>query len=152
MTTTLARPTTQPALPLFDVRPPTVDIKADILSEHHRAELERLAAGFEGCGCLAVCQPFYQTLSLAQYGKRVFSHKGTVVITAGRTGATEYGKYEPRQPLAIPLEDATMALQPSEDENSNKAVEKKPPEPKPAKVKSSAKHGKTLQAKNRRGK
>jgi hypothetical protein len=43
--------------------------------------------GYDGCGCAAVCQPFYQTLDLEKYGARVRRYGDLVVIGAGIAGA-----------------------------------------------------------------
>lgn len=63
-----------------------------IKQEHTRAELERLSAGYDGCGC-ADCQALYATLDLAKYGNRVIRMAGSVTITAGRAGANLWDKY-----------------------------------------------------------
>jgi hypothetical protein len=66
----------------------TFNIKAD----HQTAELERLAAGYDGCGC-ADCQTFYKTLDLEKYGKRVVRFQDTINITAGPAGADKWPQY-----------------------------------------------------------
>lgn len=70
------------------------ELDALILQEHRRAELERLRAGFDGCGC-SDCQNYYKTLDLEKYGARVIRVAGIVVIKAGQTGADLWEKYNP---------------------------------------------------------
>lgn len=73
--------------------PPPQDLKDLIQVEHCRSELERLSAGYDGCGCLA-CQEFYKTLDLEEYGERVITDGGgLVVIVAGRKGGTLWKQY-----------------------------------------------------------
>ena len=59
--------------------PPAPDLKALILAEHRRAELQRLEEGQAGCGC-SDCQLFYQTIDLSKYGRRVKTLDGYVLI------------------------------------------------------------------------
>ena len=66
--------------------PPATDWKAARFKEHQHAELLRLKAGQEGCGC-SDCQKFYQTLDLSQFGDRVKHYGNTVMVLAGTTGA-----------------------------------------------------------------
>lgn len=72
--------------------PPRHDLKALIRAEHRRAELERLRAGYEGCGC-AGCQDFYPTINLWVYGDRVKRYAGVISIVEGRPGADFWEKY-----------------------------------------------------------
>ncbi|MBI4188044.1 MAG: hypothetical protein HY529_02445 [Chloroflexi bacterium] len=72
--------------------PPAQDLKSLIKAEHHHAELERLRAGYDGCGC-ADCQQLYETLDLGKYGKRVVKEAGIIIITAGRAGADLWAEY-----------------------------------------------------------
>lgn len=60
--------------------------------EHIRAELLRLRAGYDGCGC-ADCQQFYTTLDLAKYGDRVKHSAGIISIEAGKAGADLWDEY-----------------------------------------------------------
>ena len=50
--------------------------------EHRRAELLRLGYGQDGCGCL-VCQEFYGTLDLSEYGGRV-KRQGRLTYIVGK--------------------------------------------------------------------
>ena len=50
--------------------------------DHSIAELERLDAGMDGCGCQD-CQDFYKTINLNVYGDRVRYFHDTIIITAG---------------------------------------------------------------------
>lgn len=50
-----------------------------ILSEHRRAELQRLDSGLPGCGC-SDCQQLYREINLAKYGSRVTESGGNVLI------------------------------------------------------------------------
>lgn len=68
------------------------DLKDLIEAEHRKAELERLLAGYEGCGCTD-CQQFYSSINLGQFGDRVKEYAGTISILAGRTGATKWDQY-----------------------------------------------------------
>lgn len=74
----------------------TTELKMLILEEHHQAEMLRLRAGFDGCGC-ADCQTLYATLDLEKYGKRVIRVGGFIGITEGRAGADLWNKYHPAE-------------------------------------------------------
>lgn len=54
-----------------------------ILSDHHRAELQRLEQGQAGCGC-SDCQALYKTLDLSKFGSRVFQLDGHISIGEGK--------------------------------------------------------------------
>jgi len=69
-----------------------LDLKAQIQQAHFEAELERLRAGYDGCGC-ADCQELYKTLDLSVYGDRVKDYAGTILVVAGKTGADLWEKY-----------------------------------------------------------
>lgn len=71
------------------------DLKTWVSDEHRRAELERLRAGYDGCGCTD-CQELYATLDLKKYGNRVLSGGGITTITAGRAGADLWEPYNTR--------------------------------------------------------
>lgn len=86
---------------------------------HTQAELLRLRAGFDGCGC-ADCQELYATLDLDMYGARVKRRSGFISIVAGITGADLWEKHH---------QDDTG--QPVSQGNGDKP---KPPEKPPAKV------------------
>ncbi len=60
--------------------------------QHPAAELERLRAGFDGCGC-SECQEYYKTIDLSNYGKRVIHLGSIITITDGRAGADLWDKY-----------------------------------------------------------
>lgn len=60
--------------------------------EHIRAELLRLRAGYDGCGC-GDCQQFYTTLDLEKYGDRVKHNAGIISIEADKTGADLWDEY-----------------------------------------------------------
>lgn len=77
-------------------QPAQSGLKALIEDEHHRAEQERLLAGYEGCGC-ASCQEFYKTINLSVYGDRVKRYADIIVILAGKTGATKWDQYHPEE-------------------------------------------------------
>lgn len=72
--------------------PPEQDLKALIHTEHLNAELERLRAGYDGCGC-SDCQEFYKTLDLKKYGKRVIHKDEHIIIVEGKAGADLWDKY-----------------------------------------------------------
>jgi hypothetical protein len=65
--------------------------------EHCRAELERLNAGFEGCGC-AECQALYQKIDLEKYEARVIRAAGVITIVAGKAGAENWEKHHQEEP------------------------------------------------------
>ena len=82
----------------FELRelPPAQDLKVLIRKEHRRAELLRLRAGYDGCGC-ADCQTFYARLDLSKFGDRVKHYGDCILIEAGKAGADlrdEYHKPE----------------------------------------------------------
>jgi hypothetical protein len=72
------------------------DLPALIRQEHQVAELLRLRASYDGCGC-ALCQEVYTTLDLAKYGDRAKQHGfgrwAVTLIQAGRTGADLWDEY-----------------------------------------------------------
>ena len=68
------------------VEPPATNWKVEMRKEHQHAELLRLKAGQEGCGC-SDCQKFYQILDLSQFGDRVKHYGSTVMVLSGSTGA-----------------------------------------------------------------
>lgn len=72
--------------------PPAQDLLALIRKEHFRAELIRLRAGYDGCGC-PLCQELYTKLDLKKYGDRVKHYDGAIVINAGKTGADLWDDY-----------------------------------------------------------
>ena len=74
--------------------PPAQDLKALIKQEHQRAEVERLRAGFDGCGC-AICQELYKTLDLSAYGDRVNKSGDLINIVAGKDGADLWISHHP---------------------------------------------------------
>ncbi len=81
------------------------DLKALISQEHRRAELERLDAGWDGCGC-ADCQAFYSEIDLEKYGGRVIDTGGTIVVKAARTGVAQTGVWGCADPVDnIPGDD-----------------------------------------------
>lgn len=59
---------------------------------HRQAELERLRAGFEGCGC-SDCQEYYRELDLTVYGERVKRVADIITIIEGKTGADNWQQY-----------------------------------------------------------
>jgi len=72
-----------------------------IRHEHRQAELERLRAGYDGCGC-SECQEIYKTIDPEKYGKRVICSAGVINITAGRAGADLWEKYHlPDPPTTV---------------------------------------------------
>ena len=72
-------------------------LRDEIRKEHNRAELERLRAGFEGCGCTE-CQELYATLNLSWYGERVKKDGNIISISAGKSGADLWDKYHTETP------------------------------------------------------
>ena len=56
------------------------DIATLIKEEHQHAELARLNAGMEGCGC-ADCREFYKTIDLTRYGSRVKTFGDYITIS-----------------------------------------------------------------------
>ena len=76
--------------------PPEHDWAGEIKQEHRRAELERLRAGYDGCGC-ADCQELYRELDLAWYGDRVTRYGDFILIVAGKPGADLYEQYHKRE-------------------------------------------------------
>lgn len=77
--------------------PPEQDLKAEIKKEHLQAELLRLRAGYDGCGC-ADCQGLYQVIDLKKYGARVKRYFDTIIIMSGQTGADLWEQYHPPEP------------------------------------------------------
>lgn len=71
------------------------DLKTWVSDEHRQAELERLRAGYDGCGCVD-CQVLYDTLDLKKYGNRVLCEGSITAITAGRAGADLWETYNTR--------------------------------------------------------
>jgi hypothetical protein len=63
-----------------------------ILSNHQQTELERLRAGYDGCGCLE-CQELYNTIDLSVYGDRIINTAESICVIAGRTGADKWREY-----------------------------------------------------------
>jgi hypothetical protein len=59
---------------------------------HHQAELERLKAGYDGCGCLD-CQKLYKTLDLYVFGDRVIKIENVICVVAGRQGSEKWKQY-----------------------------------------------------------
>jgi hypothetical protein len=64
--------------------------------KHCKAELLRLRAGYDGCGC-DLCQGFYTILDLSKYGDRVKHNEGIISIVAGKTGADLWDEYHKRE-------------------------------------------------------
>jgi len=60
-------------------------MEAQIQEEHHRAELQRIREGMDGCGC-SCCQELYQNIGLEKYGSRVIHHNSSIFVKAGETG------------------------------------------------------------------
>lgn len=56
-----------------------IDLKERILTEHHRAEPQRIESGQAGCGC-SDCQALYAGIDLSRYGDRVLQQDGYVSI------------------------------------------------------------------------
>lgn len=79
------------------------DLRAWINEEHHLAELERLRAGYDGCGCID-CQELYKTLDLSRYGSRVASYGDFILIAAGKTCADLWEKYHLEKPYQNGIE------------------------------------------------
>lgn len=94
---------------------PVPHIWADLIRQEHRhSELERLRAGYDGCGC-SECQKFYKTIDLEKYGKRVLRFAGIITIIAGRAGADLWDKYHPPDPpaaLFCPSDDEEAVTKP----------------------------------------
>jgi hypothetical protein len=74
-----------------------------IKKTHKEAEIERLRAGFEGCGC-ADCQELYPELELGRFGDRVKKNGGTIVIVAGKAGADLWSQYHQPNPWEAEVE------------------------------------------------
>ena len=74
------------------------DSKRDgaLIPSHNEAELLRLRMGMDGCGC-SLCQEYYQTLDLSNYGYRVKRFGDITVISAGFTGADLFEAPDPQE-------------------------------------------------------
>jgi hypothetical protein len=68
------------------------ELQQRIIKDHEAAEILRLRAGFDSCGCQD-CQTFYKTLDLSIYGDRVLTMGGVTCIVAGRAGADKWVEY-----------------------------------------------------------
>jgi len=68
------------------------ELQERIQKDHQEAEILRLRAGYDGCGC-ADCQEFYKTLDLSVYKDRVLTMAGVTCIVAGRAGADKWKEY-----------------------------------------------------------
>lgn len=76
--------------------PPAQDLKVNIKQTHREAEIMRLRAGYDGCGC-SECQELYREIDLTKYGKRVIRAGDIVVIVAGRVGADLWDQYHQQE-------------------------------------------------------
>lgn len=70
-------------------------------SEHRRAEIERLEAGYDGCGCTE-CQVLYGEIDMSQYAERVIKAAGIITVIAGRTGAGKWAQYHQGESKGVP--------------------------------------------------
>lgn len=89
-------------------------MEGEMTAEHHIAELLRLRAGYEGCGCVD-CQEYYGELDLTKYGERVKWYGNVIIINNGRAGADLWDKYQGKKEIGFLPE---LSLNPPESPRS----------------------------------